>query len=164
MSLIKPKPGDLVDRQSILELKIAHVESQKDFDNEPEQVVAHGAVARTVVSNPTKINVHPFVDELELIVSYLKKNWIPDILLDEDKVHAYDAHYEALKEVNAQLWDLEDKARTLRDAPDNFQEEACRRAAEVLFSITSLNDKRADIVRRINKLWSIDLQEKLYDV
>lgn len=162
MRLLKPDPGELVDRQTILELKIAHIESQKDHDNEPERTVPHGAIARTVVSNPSKLNVHPFADELDLVRDYLTKNFIPDIAPFDDKSNAYDALYDELKEVNSQLWDLEDKARVLRDAPDNFAEAACRRAAEVLFAINTLNDRRAELVKQINGLWGKQTQEKMY--
>jgi hypothetical protein len=162
--LFNPQPGEMVDRQTILTLKIEHVQGQKDFDND-EKAVKGGVVARTVVSNPTKINVHPFVDELELIRKHLSENWIPGISIDDGKVIAYDQFYDDLYDVNAQLWDLEDKARVLRDAPDKIvieESELFKIGYETLGKINTLNDKRAELVKKINELWNIQSQEKLY--
>lgn len=161
MRLLKPLPGELVDRQTILELKIAHVESQKDFDNEDVQV-PHGGITRTVVSNPTKVNVHPFVDELELVRKCLMDNWIPTIALDEEKVALYDKYFDELKAINDKLWDLQAELRVLRDAPDNHVDAARIRAGGVAFDIDFLNEQRANLVKSINQIWGYDTQEKLY--
>ena len=160
--LLNPDPGELVDRMTILELKIAHVELQKDFDND-ERKTSGGVVARTIVSNPMKINVHPFVDELEGIRTYLVKNFIPDIEPFDDKSTAYDNYYNELKEVNNQLWDLEDIARTLRDAPGDMSTQSLyARGYDTMCKITTANDKRAEIVKSINGLWGFNTQEKLH--
>jgi hypothetical protein len=164
MKLIRPSPGELADRQTILELKINHADIEIGDEESKLIKTKKGSanVVRTVIDNPTKVNVQPFFDELELVQTRLKENWIPNITMHEEAVKAYDDLYEQLAKTNEQLWDLEDQARVLRDAPDKFQELACKRAAEVLFTITDLNERRASLVQEINKIWKITSQEKLY--
>lgn len=169
MRLLKPEPGELVDRQTILELKIDH--ANVDIEDEkktglPELEQARGG--SKLLKNRTVVNkgaigtkVHLFFDELELISNKLIEAWIPD-LRTQDQVDKYDIFYAELSEVNSKLWDLEDEARILRDAPDKFQQQAAVKAAEVLFNITALNDRRAELVKSINALWGIQSQEKSY--
>lgn len=162
MLLFKTTPGELADRQTILELKIEHLnEIEVDDDPTVQSSTSRGVVARHIVKNPSKINPQPFLDELELIQESLKKNWFdarPDSL-----VQKYDALFEQLEQVNLDIWNLEDNARILRDAPDKFKEAAAIRAAEVLFAINDNNDKRCEIKKQIDALWGYKTQEKLYD-
>ena len=163
MRLIKPSPGELADRQSILELKIdyglSEIHTQETVDRGKTRL---RSLMRKVVSEPTKINIIPFKEELEAIIQYTTDKWVPGITDDENKVDEYDRLYEELSEVNGNLWKLEDQARILRAAPDKFEAAAAIRAAEVLFAINSQNDQRAELVRKINSLWGINHQEKLY--
>lgn len=169
MRLLKPNPGELVDRQTILELKIEH--ANVEIEDEPKSDIPLPETARggsKLLKNRVIVNkgalgtrVHLFFDELELISNRLIESWVSG-LTTQEQVDSYDALYEQLSEVNSQLWDLEDSARVLRAAPDKFQEQATLRAAEVLFAITDLNDKRATIVKSINELWGIMSQEKSY--
>lgn len=172
MRVIKPSPGELVDRQTILELKIeyglgnsefAELQGEDKVQRTPRSL-ALSRVDRVVVDNPTGVNVRPFMDENELIIAYITKNWIPDIAMDESKIAAYDKLHDELLEVNHSLWKLEDQIRILRIAPDKFESAAAIRAAEVAFTIADQNDKRAELVKSINALWGIKSQEKLHKV
>lgn len=165
MLLFKTDPGQLVDRQTILELKIEH--SNVEFEPEKTDIISDKrgsrVLQRTVVNkNALGTKIHLFFDELELIQKALLEKWIPDIYNSDDKVKSYDELYEQLSEVNSQLWDLEDQIRILRDAPDKFEELAAKRAAEVAFAIADLNDKRAGIVKQFNSLWNVNTEEKQY--
>ena len=160
MRLIKPSPGELADRQTILEIKIEHVDREV-VDKEPD-LRQKGPVVRTVVMGDTKVQVHHFFYELELIQNHLKQDWIPDILNKPGMVEKYDELYDELTDINSALWDLQDEARILRNAPDKFKEAACKRAAEVLFAIDTANEKRAELVKSINELWGLEHQEKVY--
>jgi len=50
----------------------------------------------------------------------------------------------------------------LRLAPDKQNGTVIIRKAETLDAITLNNDLRAELVRKINALWRIDTQEKMY--
>lgn len=167
MLLVKTDPGQYVDRQTILELKIDYADIEFKGDVEPDNtsgiLSGNYRYARQIVHNPNKINVGPFFDELELIRAKLLKFWIPDISNSETRIMEYDRLYDALKDTNGELWDLENKARVLRAAPDRLQTEAAKQAAEVLFAINDLNDKRSELVKKINALWNIGGQEKFYE-
>lgn len=162
--LLRPNPGECVDRQTILELKAEHGQSL-----DPQQVTDHikqdteaATVVKTVMLNPSKVNIKPFLDEHEAIQRYLEEYYFPNIQAFPDRQTSYDSLYKQLGEVNSGLWNLEDQARILRAAPDKHQEVANQRAAEVLFTITEMNDKRSELVKQINAIWNINSQEKLY--
>jgi len=166
MRMLKPSPGELADRQSILELKIEHVDKEI-VDVVVKEPIAgdRSGVTRTIVEGgDKKLGTHHFFDELELIQNCLRQNWMPDIMTaaDPTKVNEYDHFFDDLTEVNSNLWKLQDQIRILRLAPDKFEEIACRRAAEVAYAIDELNEKRAELVKSINALWSINAQEKIY--
>lgn len=167
MLLFKTTPGELADRQTILELKIEHLnEIEVDDDPTVQSTSSRGVVARHVVKNASKINPQPFLDELELIQECLKTKWFTPEIVDINKfmiVERYDALFDQLEQVNLDIWNLEDNARILRDAPDKFKEAAAIRAAEVLFAINDNNDKRCEIKKQIDALWGYKTQEKLYD-
>lgn len=162
MLLFKTTPGELADRQTILELKIEHL-NEIEVEDEPtvHKTTATSVVARHIVKNASKVNPQPFLDELELIQESLKKNWFGHTATDAI-VQKYDALFEQLEQVNLDLWNLEDKARVLRDAPDKMQAAANARAAEVLYAINNSNDKRNEIKKQIDALWGYKTQEKLY--
>lgn len=166
MRLLKPTPGECVDRQTILQLKIKYgggvpeeqYETNDGKAQETKEVVSD--VARWILKNPSPINIEPFVAENEMIQRYLEKFYIPDLTVD--KGETYDNLFEELAEVNHQIWKLTDQQHILRDAPDRMQAQAKDRAAEVLFAICDLNDKRAELVSKINQLFSINVREKLF--
>ena len=157
MRMLKPDPGELVDRQTILELKIKHADSGETETAADEKEVEGGAVARTVVKGNSKVDIQPFLWENEEIQRYMEKNWFPDFPHIGEE---YDELFDSLAEVNGRLWDLEDEARALRAATKNPA--TMNRAGIVLFEITEENDKRAELVKKINALFNIHSQEKMY--
>lgn len=162
MRMLKPSPGELADRQTILELKIEHAD-REITDAEP-QLVKRGHIVRTVVEGvDKKAPVNHFFDELELIQQHLRNNYVPDLqMMGDEKVSLYDRLYDDLVEANANLWELEDQARVLRAAPDKFEQSVIVRKAEILDLITVENDKRAALVKQINEIWGIKAEEKMY--
>ncbi len=161
MRLLKPDPGELADRQTILELKIEHLDKEI-VDAEPV-VKGRGPIIRTVVEGgDKKVGAHHFFDELEMIQKHLRQNWIPDLQMIPGKVEEYDKLYDELTEINSDLWSLEDQARILRSAPDKSYNAVLSRKSEILDAITAQNDKRSEIVKKINALWNITSEEKMY--
>lgn len=163
MRLLNPNPGECVDRQTILELKVKYGggrQEKPDTSDEVVELTPERGLTRTVMKDPSPINVQPFIDENEQIQQYLERNWFTDI--GEKQGKQFDVHYEELGEINHQVWKLMDQATVLKDAPDRAQERANARAAEVLFAIIELNAKRAEIVSKINALFSVQVQEKIF--
>ena len=161
MRLLHPDPGELADRQSILNLKMKYASMAVD-EAVTSETLDGTRFARTTMKNATKINIQPFHSEHEAIQKYLETNWFPNIAAFTERQDKYDATFAQLTEVNEQLWKLEDQARVLRSAPDKHQDEVVQRKAEVLDLITELNDKRAEFVKQINMIWNINTQEKLH--
>lgn len=164
--MIRPSPGEAADRQTILELKIKAgggkpEETEEEVDDKGEQTdkVVY-ETNRWILKDPSQINIQPFLDESEEIQQYLEKVWFPG--LPPDKGSQYDQLYDELAEVNTQLWRLTDEQHVLRDAPDRMKDTTTKRAAEVLYSIADFNDKRAELVGKINSLFSIIGVEKIF--
>jgi hypothetical protein len=64
-----------------------------------------------------------------------------------------------LREVNAKIWDIEDKIRRLEKAQD-FSDEFIQTARSVYFT----NDRRAAIKRELNQIFNTDIaEEKSYE-
>ncbi len=63
--------------------------------------------------------------------------------------------YQALLDVNKQLWDIEDTIRNLERAKD-FGDKFIETARAVYFT----NDKRSEVKRQINELTGSDLMEE----
>jgi hypothetical protein len=163
MRLISPTPGECADRQTILELKVKYGGGKQEPILKSDELVEDSdtrATGRTVLRDASKVNIQPFIDENEQIQRYLEKAWFPSVGAEQGD--EYDGLYEQLAELNEQLWKLIDQAHILRDAPDKMQEQANQRAAEVLFAQTDLNDKRAELVRKINGLFEVRVQEKIF--
>lgn len=127
MRLINPSPGELLDRKTILHLKIE-------------------------AGQRRQVDVAHFQEELELIeaalADWLRKNAGADR-------RAYDAATKELAEVNRELWHAEDEVRQL---PRSERD----RLAELAKSIPELNDRRADLVQRVNGLFRVSQGEKMY--
>lgn len=169
MRMLKPSPGELADRQTILQLKMEHAQpfeepkrKEQYIKGTPDPAVREDKVSRVTIKGASKIDIKPFHDEHELIQKYLEEFFFPNIAADTNRQKQFDAFHDNLFEVNGKLWKLEDQARVLRAAPDKFQEVAAKRAAEVLFMINDLNDERAALVKKINEIWNIVGQEKMY--
>ena len=171
MRMFKPAPGEMVDRMTILLLKLAHTTELSSIEPRGEDTKSipgeKGKASRVIVrtrvdSSTLNSKEHIFLDELDLVRNHLIDNWIPDIADKPDKVESYDRLYDDLSDINAQLWDLEDQSRVLRSAPNPKDQKVIENKAELLDSISTLNDKRANIVKEINALWNINTSEKLY--
>lgn len=128
MGLMNPSPGELVDRKTILHLKISAGERKK-------------------------VNVRHFQKELELIEAALGEWFRKSAGADRS---AYDAATQGLAEVNQKLWHAEDEVRAL----DGHQRD---RLAELAKLIPALNDRRAELVREVNRVFGVDQVEKLYE-
>jgi hypothetical protein len=133
--MLNPSPGEVADRQTILQLKIQHGTSH--------------------TSTPT---VQHFAQEHDHLQEYLEDKWFPQLATELRA--SYDQLYSRLATINKNLWECEDQARALRDAANNRQ--SVHQAGELLFEITHLNDDRAEVVKEINELFGINVQEKIY--
>lgn len=165
-NILNPSPGDLVDRQTILQIKIEHcgVEghghaptSVEMLEQSPEK-----SVSRTTVSELTEVDIQPFLIEHEGIQKRLEMDWFPK--LESVQGDEFDKLMQQLDHFNKELWKLEDQARVLRAAPRDkvYQSTVVQRKADTLDAITSANDARAGLVKAINALWRINIQEKQY--
>ena len=73
-----------------------------------------------------------------------------------DKKHEL---YRALRQINQELWDIEDRIRDLERRKD-FGDDFVQTARAVYFT----NDKRSEVKRKINELTGSDLfEEKSYE-
>lgn len=165
-NIITPTPGDLVDRQTILQIKLKHCGTSGDTGMQPvsaemlEQSPAK-SVSRTKLLEKTEIDIQPLLIEHQAIQDRLMRDWFPKILnsVGEQK---FDPLLERLLHINEELWRLEDQARVLRAAPEKFLDSVVRRKAETLDAISTCNDMRMQVVREINSLWDIQSEEKIY--
>jgi hypothetical protein len=172
MPLLKPLPGDLADRQCILELKINHCTAEFDEEsNDPftrKRTLVTGktettvGIARVLVSKGAA-DVTPFIDELDLIRKELEKKWVPD-LITKNKVEEYDKLYDQLNEANTTLWGLEDTIRALKASPEDMESTLnwLKRVKDTAFDIVIQNDARSEVIKQINALWGWNRQEKMY--
>jgi hypothetical protein len=133
--MLNPSPGEVADRQTILQLKIQYGSSQ---------------------TLPRK--VQHFAQEHGRLQEYLEDQWFPQLATELRAI--YDQLCSRLATINKDLWECEDQARALRAATNNRQ--SVHQAGELLFEITHLNDDRAEVVKKINELFGINVQEKIY--
>jgi hypothetical protein len=164
MRLFRPNPGECVDRQTILELKAEHVQSldpQRTY-NKDKIKTDDKRIDKIVFEGASRINIKPFLDEHDEIQVYLEKNWFPEIASSKEKQKQFDVLYAELAEVNGQLWKLEDQVRIYLQAPMGYEREADIRSLEVYRTITTLNNKRSELVKQVNTLWGLSVIEKLY--
>ncbi|MFQ5694624.1 MAG: DUF4254 domain-containing protein [Terriglobia bacterium] len=127
MRLINPSPGELLDRKTILHLKI-------EAGRQRQVAVVH------------------FQEELEMIEAALA-DWARRNAGTDRR--AYAEATEELAEVNRKLWHAEDEVRELPRSET-------QRLADLAKSIPELNDRRADLVQRVNRLFRVDQAEKMY--
>ncbi len=137
MGLLAPSPGEVVDRQTILELKIA-------------------------AAKKNQISTRDFAEEYDQLQAYLGKNsFTPKPGQDDFKTL-----YAKLKDMNTQLWNIEDEIRLIirqAGAPSSLTAEQRAAVCRISFAIPRLNDQRAELVQQINKLFNINRVEKLYN-
>jgi hypothetical protein len=137
MGLLTPLPGEVVDRQTILELKMD-------------------------AAGKKEISANAFRDEYDQLQAYLEKNSFARAPERQDQ----EALYKKMKDVNTQLWNIEDEIRLIiKNAGDSSKLSADQKVqvCKISFEIPRLNDRRAELVREINKLFNIDRVEKLYN-
>ncbi|MGC9365400.1 MAG: DUF6165 family protein [Fidelibacterota bacterium] len=117
------------------------------------------------------ISVGEVVDKLTILSIKLEKFKDPDkrenVRKEFDKlsgemeksgIRPTSAEFEALKEINLKLWDIEDAIR-IKEARKEFDDEFIQLARSVYFN----NDKRAAIKKQINlKYGSEIIEEKEY--
>lgn len=138
MSLLKPTLGEIVDRLTILTLKI------EAAANDPNRLA-------TFIEEQVGLRKQVIQLTSNLPVTY-------EAALGE--------HTRQLAQVNKRLWDMEDEIRELRgkakqsivDLTDMERE----RVAVLAFSIPDVNDVRANLIRSINQLLGVSTVEKLY--
>ena len=128
MGLMNPSPGELLDRRTILRLKIE-------------------------AGQRRQVDVGHFQEELGLIEAALA-DWLGKTA-DVDR-RAYDEATKELAKVNRQLWGAEDEVRQLRRTERD-------RLADLAKLIPELNDRRADLVQKVNRLFRVGHVEKIYE-
>ncbi len=112
MRMLKPSPGECVDRQTILELKMKHggtevpVDTKPPFDPQKEiiKMENRGGIATTVARQKFvsgKVNIQPFADEHEMIQTHLEMNWFPSLITQTGADIEFYRLYDELADVNA---------------------------------------------------------------
>ena len=135
MQLLRPTPGVCVDRQVILRLKIDKA-AKKNLES------------------------RHFAEEHQALQGYLEEHWFPSINYDQRKEFAL--YSRELSKVNRALWDLEDDIRRLKALSPDGRERKTKRIVSIALAIPEFNDDRARLVARINALFNVIAQEKLY--
>jgi hypothetical protein len=164
-NIITLSPGDLVDRQTILEVKLEHLGVEGDTGYTPKSIelleqTPQKSVARTVLMDKTEVDVQPVLIEHEAIQERLERDWFPKLTSEQGAT--FDEFNQRLRSVNKELWKLEDQIRIYRKAPDLDSPIILRRVKDTAFAIVVNNDLRANYVQQINTLWGIEVQEKIY--
>lgn len=165
-NIINPSPGDLVDRQTILQIKIEHCGTEggglQPVSVEMLEQSPQKSVTRTTMLEKSKINIQPFLIEHEAIQRKLEMDWFPKI--NDKQGDEFELLMEQLRHMNSELWNLEDQARVLRAAPRNevYKSTVIERKANTLDAISTANDARIALIASINALWGIEVQEKIY--
>lgn len=134
MRMLRPSPGEVADRQTILLLKCRY-------------------------GSMKHVNIKPFQDEHIELQTYLQLHWFIQFApVDDPKGIKFDVLTTELQEVNNNLWKLEDEIR-LRAKQTPIDKE---RLLEIALLVPKLNDQRSDLVQKINKLFFVAEQEKIY--
>lgn len=171
-NIINLSPGDLVDRQTILELKIEHCGTEGNTGHQPVSeetfsVSPQETITRTKLLEKTEVNIQPMIIEHEAIQKRLEMDWFPKISTAVGE--QFDKLYQQLRQTNKEMWQLENQARILRAAPkrvvakllDNMDTVVLRKS-ECLDAISTTNDTRISLVKQINALWNIESEAKIY--
>lgn len=135
MPLLHPSPGECVDRQTILKLKIANAKAKE------------------------KESQH-FQEEFESLVQFLEQHWFPKARGEWRQ--RFMQYTDELQTVNQTLWNLEDEIRELKAFPEEKRRLHRERIVAVAFAVPENNDVRARVVAKINALFGLSVPEKLY--
>ena len=135
MRLLKPDAGEVVDRCTILQLKIEAA---------------------------TRLNRNPnhFVQEKKELVTYLYDNKLQDT--SEETRDSFYRMERDLLSVNIRLWRNEDEVRALPEVTNLTTIPNIRRLAVLCKQIAKLNDERATLVKSINALFGTTTEEKIH--
>ena len=131
MRLLRPSPGEAADRQGILLLKCRY------------------GIAKNV-------NTKPFEDEINELQTYLDVHYFNKI--NEETGEKYNQLFQQLKDVNNDLWRIEDEVRIQIRKPSLDRV----RLVEIAIAVPTANDKRMALVQEINRLFNLDVKEKVY--
>lgn len=138
MRLLNPSPGEILDRMSILELKI------------------EAAKKKNVDSTHFKAEKASLDEVLRTWDNALIEDCCGDEGLYDTKLAEISIHRNALAAVNALLWRAEDEVRATPD-------ESAFKLARLCKQIVSLNDSRSAHVLSLSRLYGLeDEPEKLY--
>lgn len=133
MRLLNPSPGEILDRVSILELKIKYGEKKG-------------------------IDTARFLAEKSLLEEQMQ-NWNTWLREDKPPQSAWDTIAQkknGLAAINALLWETEDMVRATDKTDVQTLAMCCVR-------VYTLNDGRADLVHELSKLYGADeVHEKIY--
>jgi hypothetical protein len=135
MQLLRPSPGECIDRQTILQIKI-------------QEATKAGSDGRH------------FRDEDKELQLYLERTWFQ--AAQGEVVKRLELFSADLKKVNQSLWDLENKIRYLKSLPKEKRDKRTEDIVSIALAIPELNDERARLVGIINSLFGLMAQEKLY--
>lgn len=138
--------GELLDKITILQLKREHLSGENLAGEAVKQeTVAREACAGKEFAGKALANVSRELEALEATLSHLNLNLDPQLL-------------QRLKDVNRDLWNIEDQIRAKEQQKD-FGEVFIRLAR----SVYQQNDRRAAIKKEINTLYGSALvEEKCY--
>jgi hypothetical protein len=124
---IEVSNGEMLDKLSILEIKIDKIEDEEKLVN----IKKEHKKLKEAIGEP---------------------NWIPHIFRE----HGF---YDQLKEINEQLWDIEDNIR-IKEKSQEFDREFINLAR----SVYRTNDRRAEMKKEINIYTKSEiLEEKSYE-
>lgn len=133
MRLLNPSPGEILDRISILDLKIKFGEKQG-------------------------IDTARFVAEKSLLEEQMQNwtNWLREDKPPQETWDAIGQKKNGLAAINALLWETEDLVRSVDKTDIQTLATCCIR-------VYTLNDGRADLVHELSKLYGAkEVHEKIY--
>lgn len=126
---IEVAPGELIDRITILEIKLARITDEDKLTHIRNEFV-------TLTKS---------VNQMRKALEGNKQH---------DKVKQLDTLALRLKEANEQIWDIEDKIRQFEFSQD-FGEDFIETARSVYFT----NDQRAELKKEVSMLFGSDIAE-----
>jgi hypothetical protein len=138
MRLLEPDLGEVLDRIAILQLKI------------------DAGMKRS-------ISTQQWEEEQKQLDDYLqKKIQVFQRVATSFSMDTFSQYNGELLAVNAKLWISEDEIRKYRRYDEQEMQSKSADIAAIALRIADLNDIRADLVVKINRLFGVETREKLY--
>lgn len=134
MGLLAPSPGEVVDRQTILELKIAAAKKKN-------------------------VAVHAFNEEFDQLQGYLERNSLTSASAEYGSLYnQLKGVNTQLWNIEDEI------RLIIREAgdPSGLSADQKVQVCKISFDIPRLNDQRSELVQQINKLFNMHRQEKFY--